>query len=58
MTDVQVADAPRTVPLAVPYMHLQTAIIRFLVGAAGFDLRGDGEVAACRAGVQPTPICA
>jgi hypothetical protein len=26
MIDAQVADAPRTVPLAVPYTHLQTAI--------------------------------
>jgi hypothetical protein len=26
MADVQVADAPRTLPLAVPYTHFQTAI--------------------------------
>jgi hypothetical protein len=26
LIDVQVADAPRTVPLAVPYTHMQTAI--------------------------------
>jgi hypothetical protein len=26
MIDAQVADAPRTVPLAVPHKHLQTAI--------------------------------
>jgi len=26
LIDAQVADAPRTVPLAVPYMHLQIAI--------------------------------
>jgi hypothetical protein len=28
MIDAQVADAPRTVPLAVPYKHLEIAIIQ------------------------------
>jgi hypothetical protein len=38
----QVADAPRTVPLAVPYTHLQFAQERISIACAGSTTGGAG----------------
>ena len=39
LIDAQVADAPRTVPLAVPYARLQTAIDRLVNARMGLRAR-------------------